>query len=317
MVLPVTVPPLNPAQQAVIAQLGAPRDDRPAFPADLAERLRADLEAGLAPLVADRDPADPLVLTKHALGGVHGCQARWLAESGRRFDWSVPIARGTVTHKAVELSLNMRGEPTSLDLVDAAIARLGEGDDGLADWLRTCSDVDRAEVRAEANDRLTAFLDCWPPLRKSWAPVTESKVRAELCGGRVHLRGKVDLTLGRASGPRASGKVLVDLKTGSFSPDHLHDLRFYALIETVRLGVPPRRVASYYLESAAMAPEDVTEGLLDAAVARTVAGARVLAGLRDGSAAPVRRPGPPCRWCPVRSGCEPGEAWMASVDDFG
>lgn len=317
MALPATVPPLNPAQQAVIAQLGAPGDDRPAFPADLAERLRADLEVGLAPLVAGRSPDDPLVLTKHALGGVHGCQARWVAASGRRFEWSVPIARGTVAHKAVELSVHVRGEPTPLDLVDLAITRLGEGDDGLADWLRTCSDVERAEVRAEANDRVAAFLDCWPPLRRTWAPVTESKVRAELCGGRVQLRGKVDLTLGRASGPRASGKVLVDLKTGGFAPDHLHDLRFYALIETVRLGVPPRRVASYYLESAWMAPEDVTAGLLDSAVARTVAGARALAALQDGTAEPVRRPGAACRWCPVRSGCEPGEAWIADLDAFG
>lgn len=317
MALPATVSPLNPAQQAVIAQLGAPGDDRPVFPADLAESLRADLEAGLAPLVAGRGPDDPLVLTKHALGGVHGCQARWVATAGRRFEWSVPIARGTVAHKAVELSVHVRGEPTPLDLVDLAITRLGEGDDGLADWLRTCSDVERAEVRAEANDRVAAFLDCWPPLRRTWAPVTESKVRAELCGGRVQLRGKVDLTLGRASGPRASGKVLVDLKTGGFAPDHLHDLRFYALIETVRLGVPPRRVASYYLESAWMAPEDVTVGLLDSAVARTVAGARALAALQDGTTEPVRRPGAACRWCPVRSGCEPGEAWIANLDAFG
>jgi CRISPR/Cas system-associated exonuclease Cas4 (RecB family) len=315
MALTAVAPALNPAQQAVLAHLGAAVDERPEFDADLGDRLRERLEEGLAPIVADRDPDDPLVVSKRTLAGVHGCQARWSAESSTRFTWSAPVARGAVAHKAVELSLNLRGEPTPLDLVDTAISRLAEREDGLADWLRTCSDVDRAELRSAANACVAAFVECWPALRPSWVPVAESPARVELCGGRVQLRGKVDLTLGRAIGRRA-GKVLVDLKTGSFSPDHLHDLRFYALIETVRIGVPPRRVATYYLEAARMAPEDVTEGRLDAAVARTVAGVAALVGLRSG-AEPVRRPGPACSWCPVRTGCQPGEVWMARADDFG
>jgi CRISPR/Cas system-associated exonuclease Cas4 (RecB family) len=315
MALAGTAPALNPAQQAVIDQLGATAGGpRPSFPPDLRDRLVDELEDALAPLVADRAPDDPLVVTKHDLAGAHGCQARWAAES-TRFDWSVPLARGTVAHKAVELSLHVRGEPTPLDLVDMATSRLAEGDDSLADWLRTCSDVERAELRAQANDRVTAFVECWPPLQKRWTPVTESRARAELCGGRVHLRGKVDLTLGRSVG--AAGKVLVDLKTGGFSPDHLHDLRFYALLETLKVGVPPRRVATYYLDAGRMAPEDVTPGLLDAAVARTVAGVAAMLALRSGAAEPVRRPGPPCWWCPLRKRCPDGEVWMANADEMG
>lgn len=315
MAVVVEVPTLNPAQQAVIDHLGAPVADWPAFPPDLAAQLQEALEDGLAPVVARRSSDDPLVVTKHLLGGAHGCQAKWASET-RRFEWSVPTARGTVAHKAVEMSLHVRGEPTPLDLVDLALSRLAEGDDGLADWLRTCSDADRAELRSEANDRVAAFLDCWPPLRREWVPVNESKARVDLCGGRVQLRAKVDLTLGRSRGGRA-GKVLVDLKTGGFSPDHVHDLRFYALVETLKLGVPPRRVASYYLEAGRMAPEDVGEAMLDAAVARTVAGVRAAVAIREGTAEPLRRPGPACRWCPVRRGCEDGEVWMARVDELG
>ena len=70
------------------------------------------------------------------------------------------------------------------------------------------------------------------------------------------LSGKVDLTVGRADGLRA-GKVLVDLKTGGFSPSHREDLRFYALVETLRLGVPPRLLATYYLDGGRLQQEAV------------------------------------------------------------
>ncbi len=83
--------------------------------------------------------------------------------------------------------------------------------------------------------------------------------------------GKVDLTLGHPEGNRA-GKVLIDLKTGGFSPQHLEDLRFYALIETIRLGTPPRRVATYYLDQGKFVPEDITNDVLFAAAARLIDG---------------------------------------------
>ncbi len=67
-----------------------------------------------------------------------------------------------------------------------------------------------------------------------------------------------------------AGKVLIDLKTGGFSPVHVDDLRFYALVEAMKVGVPPRRVATHYLESGNLVPEDVTEPLLMSAAARVV-----------------------------------------------
>ena len=59
------------------------------------------------------------------------------------------------------------------------------------------------------------------------------------------LSGKYDLTLGTSEpvgeageGMRA-GKVIVDLKTGLRNLTDREDLRFYALIETLLVGVPP------------------------------------------------------------------------------
>ena len=199
-------------------------------------------------------------------------------------------------------------------LVDEALARYEADRGSLGHWLRGCSEVERAELRSESLDAFTKYLECWPPLKPAWRPVTESRMRAELCGGRLILAGKVDLTLGSASGQRA-GKVIVDLKTGGSLPVHREDLRFYALIETLRIGVPPRLLASYYLDQAQFVPEAVTEDTLMASVARLTDGVGRLVELLHGGRTPNRIPGPPCHWCPVYDTCDEGRAHRAEFDD--
>jgi hypothetical protein len=139
-------------------------------------------------------------------------------------------------------------------------------------------------------------------------PRTETSLRAELCGGMVVLSGRVDLSLGAPDGTRA-GRVLVDLKTGTTAPGHLHDLRFYALLETLRCGVPPLRLASSYLEEGRLAVEDVDEDVLEAALRRVVRGARAVLELRLGLRSAAVTPNPACRWCPAREGCEGAPRW--------
>lgn len=302
---------LNPAQQDVVALLGASPSDRPAFDPDLRHHLRRELEDGLADAVAAVDPDDPIWVSKHRLREVHGCEAKYRADEV--FVVSAANARGIVAHKAIELSINLAGAHDPLELIDEAVGRLEHsdqrGEQWVAEWLRTCSEVERAEVKAEANDRLVKFLDCWPPLSPKWRPAPESKLYVDLCDGRVVLAGKVDLALGRAEGNRA-GKVLVDLKTGRAHAAHREDLRFYALIEALRLGVPPRRLATHYLDSGHLEPEEVTVDLLESAVARTIDGVRAMVALDDPDRVLVEKPGPPCGWCPLAEGCDEGQAWL-------
>ena len=308
-------PELNPAQQDVLAQLGASREERPRFDAALRHQLRRELEEGLEPLIEEIDPKDQMFVSKHLLGRVMGCERRFLAEDDEEFEWSVPIARGTIAHKAIELSIHWRREPEPLVLVDESISRLSEGVDGLADWLQTCTEVERAELRAEANDRVVKFLECWPPLKTRWRPVTESRLRLEI-HDRIVLSGKVDLALGQATGDTA-GKVLIDFKTGGFSPQHLDDLRFYALMEAVRLGTPPRRLATYYLDQGRFLPEDVTESLLFSTVARVVDGCTKIVQVRRRDGEPSTAPGPACRWCVAKHGCEVGKRYLSDGDETG
>ena len=305
---------LNPAQQRVIALLGKGADhERAPVPEGLGAELKAELDEVLTPAAHVIPDDRPLFVSKHALTGVHQCEAHHLAGDGD-FEWSPPTARGTVAHKAIELGVHVPGQPIPTDLVDEAIARLMDSTAPIARYLDTLNQYDRAELRSLAVNHVARFFECFPPLKASWIPRTESRVAVDLAAGRVRLSGKVDLTLGRPG-----DKVIIDLKTGWPNPTHREDLRFYALLDVLTLGVAPRKVASYYLDAAEAQPEDVTEGTLVAAARRTAAGVLRLIELHHEQAEPARRPGPSCRWCPLSTDCAPGRAYLdeRDADDTG
>lgn len=275
---------LTPAQRDVLDQIGATPDQRPTFDDELRHQVRAELEHQLADIVGLLDDP-PLFVNKRRLDLIHRDEVRFLEEErSDDFTVTVPIARGAVTHKAIELSVFWRFAADPLDLTDEAIARLEHQEHWLSEWLRTCTEADRAELRAAVVERLTKYLDGFPPLKKQWWPVLESSQRMELCDAQIILGGRCDLQLGRPEGTRA-GRVLVDFKTGGAHATHRDDLRFYALIETVRSGVPPRQLATYYLDQGRLVTEDVREATLHAAIARTIDGvskmAELLAGIRE------------------------------------
>jgi hypothetical protein len=214
-----------------------------------------------------------------------------------------------VVHRAIQLGVFRRDAPPPLELVDDALDRLADDPDAaVADYLLGLPEAERAELRGAASEVVSAFAELWPPLSRHWVPRTETGVRAELCGGKVVLSGRVDLSLGAPEGDRA-GRVLVDLKTGATAAAHLHDLRFYALLETLRSGVPPVRLATSYLEAGDLAVEDVDEDVLEAAVRRTLQGARTVLELRLGLRSAAVTPNPACRWCPARTACDGAARW--------
>lgn len=295
-------PAPTPTQARVTAELFDRGGRRPCFDPLVGTRLRDLLEERLGPVVADRQPTDPLFLSKRALAQVHTCEGWFITERAVRFAWSAAAARGTVAHKAVELALTLRHCPAPLILVELAIERLIESTDrGIRAWLLDAPAAEIAEVRGAAADWVTKFQDTFPSPQRGWRPRLESSLTVELCGGRVVLRGKVDLALGRADGTTAR-VLIVDFKTGRPQPVHAEDLRFYALLETIRVGVPPYRLATFSLDSGTWVHEDVDEGVLLAAARRTVDAAHKLATLEEGRP-PALRPGPACRWCPGAGDC--------------
>ncbi len=294
-------PAPTPTQLRVVAELFARDGQRPTFEPDLGRELSRLLEEGVGPLVADVQPEDPVWVSKRALGQVHSCEGWYAAELEAPFEWSAPAARGSVAHKAVELSVTLRSHPAPLDLVDIAVERLIESDKSLGAWLLDADPAVLAQVRGDAADWVVKFEDTFPPLKRAWRPRLESAMTVELCGGRVVLRGKVDLALGKAAGTTAR-VLIVDFKTGRPQPVHAEDLRFYALLETIRVGVPPYRLATFSLDSGTWVAEDVDEAVLLSAARRTVDAVAKLVSLGDGRT-PSLRPGAACRWCPAASTC--------------
>lgn len=304
---------LNPTQRATLAALGAgDAGARPDFDPGLAGELRARLEAGLIDIVTALGDDRVVTVTKHLLNGVHGCQARYLHEQDQPFEPSVPIVKGTIAHKALELAVHWPGVPLPLELVDEAIERIGSTDHWATDFVATMEPAERAELRASAGEIVNKFVESWPPLSPAMRPATEAKMWAELCGGRIVLKGQADLTLGQpiGSGTRAR-KVIVDYKTGGRSFEHRSDLRFYALVETLRLGVPPRLVVTAYLNTATLETEAITTDILSATVVRVIDGVGTQVALTTGGTQPVRRPSGVCRWCALLEDCDVGQSFLA------
>ncbi len=305
---------LTPAQNRVVVDLMALGQPRPRFDPDLGGALRSRLERALAP-VAERLPAgEQLWVRKHDLGQVHTCEGHFRAEQDG-FAWNARTATGTVVHKALELSVSARGDPRPLDLVDHAMATLAADDSARSPqpFLQSAPELELADLRGRANEVVAKFLECWPPLLPAWSPRTETGIGADLCAGRIVLWGKVDLALGRATGNEAR-VLLVDLKTGRSHASHLDDLRFYALVQVLRVGVPPFRVASYYLDTATFHAEDVTADVLEIGVRRVVDGVGKIARLRDPAAVATLSPGPACGFCAAGAGCVAAAAYRADAE---
>jgi len=291
----------------VVDELLAFDQPRPHFSPALAESLRRRMEEALSPVADALDR--PLRVGKHDISSVHTCEAYFRAEKDS-FAWAPRTSYGAIAHRALRLSISLRDDPAPLDLVDMAIDAYvadDQGDGGLGRYLQSASPVDLGELRAQANDVVFQFLECFPPLQRDWRPRTDTPILVKLCAERVSLRGRPDLAFGQARGEEA-GVLIVDLKTGWSYPHHFDDLRFYALLQTLKTGVPPYRVASYYLDSATFHHEEVTPAILEIAAGRAVDGIRKIARLLEQDGPAAITPGPTCRWCRLRDDCDgPGQ----------
>lgn len=316
----VDVDALTPPQRRVVEELfdRGGRHHRPEFDPGLPVRLRDQLEDGLAAVAADLATGE-LWVNKRALATVLACERHHVAEAEAGFGgWTPATARGTVAHKALELRMAMAVTPAPLELVDAAIERLELADrpPGLGAWLAGLTPVERAELRAGANDIVAKFEECWPSIPAAWRPRTEVAQYLSICDDRITLAARVDLALGQARG-REARVLIVDLKTGGPQPGHLDDLRYYALVHAIRTGVPPFRVATYYLDACSFHHEDIDEDDLHQAAARVVDAVTRIIELRHTRVrAPAISPGPRCGWCLARDDCQGAAAWQAQQADW-
>jgi hypothetical protein len=289
--------------------------ERPTFPADLPQRLRDRIEDAARGL----ELTEVLWLGKERLTDLERCEGTfWSKLSGEAppFAHNRATAVGVVQHRAIEALVGAR-EP--LDPHTAAVVaaqRTADKEDRFAEFWRACAPAEQDDIVMEVARRTALFEGSFPPLRelrRDLAPLAELPMKAELLGGSLVVSGKVDLCIGRPdqTQPMRAQRLLIDLKTGGAYPEHAEDNRAYALLHTLRFGVPPYRVASFFLEGGTWQAEDVHEELLFHAADRVIATARSAAALRAGRE-PVLTPGRWCAWCPRVDVCP-----SADLEPFG
>jgi len=296
---------LTSVQQRTLDELMR-KDPLPVFERDLVGDLRADLERRLAPLDDVIREGDSVWITKARLTAIHGrCEGLFLAQHFGEgvFELSHQLALGSLTHTSVEVSV-YAGDLSDAELVDRSLEKLRRDDPGFDDYCRRVGEADLAMLQADAVERVLQFRSTFPPLRKEWSPAVEVSLKASLLGDRVVLSARPDLMLGGADPdePMRARRLILELKTGGAWPDQDEDVRFYALVAALRLGVPPFRVATVMLDDGGWRVQDVTPDLLESAV-RRVGDAYARAADLLADAEPRLTPGAWCRWCPRAETC--------------
>lgn len=280
--------------------------ERPVFPADLSQRLRDRIEEAARGL----DLADALWLGKERLNEAGRCEGLFASKlfgEAPPFVHSRATATGVVQHRTIETLVGAREPLDPHEAAERAATRTVEKEERFAEYWRSLPGPDRDDLLMEVARRTILFEGSFPPLRdlrRELAPTAELSLRAELLGGSLVLSGKVDLVLGvpdRVEPMRAT-RLLIDLKTGGAYPEHAEDNRAYALLHTLRFGVPPYRVASFFLEGGTWQSEDVTELTLTHAADRVIDAARAAGSLLRGRE-PALAGGPWCAWCPRAEHC--------------
>jgi hypothetical protein len=283
------------------------------FPTDLGPQLLRSLEEGLEPVGRSYLPGRPLSITKHDLGAVFKCEGFFLAEEP--FEWTAPKLRGTVVAKAMSmLCLQRFASQADLDVAEKAVEALGAADAGIGAFLENCPEFERGELTLQCADLLTKFRADWPPLQRAWIPRIESPAYLPLLGGRILLRARYDLALGHP-GLNPADVVIVDFKAGTERPEHIEEVRHYALIEAARTGTPPKKIAVHYVDGGYFREEEVTDDVLHAALRRTLEGVRRIHELWTLSREPDLTAGSVCRFCPALQECAPGLEWQRARDE--
>lgn len=287
-----------PAQARVLRELLAVDEPRPSADLALADRLRARIGTAIADAVALVPEGEQIRLHKSSLAAL-ACDGRYLDQQATPFSWSVPVLRGKLAHRAIELDWRSDRRFTARRLVDRAWQELSDELRAGA-FLDALDPLAAAVLRSEAQELVIDLRETWPPIPEGWSPRTERPVAVTLGGGAVQIRGTPDLTIGRIDRHQRQ-VIVVDLKTGWRRPTQDRQaLRLYALLLTLKHGVAPFRVASYYVTEGAWDVEEVDETRLEAAARQVVDGVRRAATLhyRRPDADELRLvPGAYCRWC--------------------
>jgi hypothetical protein len=279
---------VTPPGDEVLALLRGDAGARPSFDPGLAGGLRAWLEDAAYAVVASRgELAPPLLLgPREVLGRRPGEPTGAGDRPG-----DAGAGAGVATPDGVV-------DEVLVDRLVHALFRRLVTDDVIEDPLRDALDVLRAEgpsgaatvARVEGSDEATLgalgdvvaqhavhLCDLVPRLAPGWMPRTDDRVAIPLAGGRVVLHGVFDLLVGLAR-PGAASLCALGLCSGGSWARERRSLHYLALLETLRSGTPPFRLALLETGHGRYGIEDVREEHLRAVASHLAAWLAAAAG---------------------------------------
>jgi hypothetical protein len=235
----------------VLALLRGDVAARPRFDPGLAGGLRAWLEDAAYDVVAARgEHAPPLFLGPRQLLGAHDEQRGDSIAATGRFDPS------RLVH-ALLRQLVHTGEIVDplADALDALRATGEEAELRQIESLTAAARTALAETLALHARNLSALVPRFAP---GWMPRTNDRLAIPLAGGRIVLYGMFDLVVGLPQ-PRTASLCALGLSTGGPWAAARRSLHYLSLLETLRSGTPPFRLALLESASGRYGVEDVRE----------------------------------------------------------
>lgn len=298
-------PRLTYPQLRVFEELLAVNGSRPVAPASIAADLHARIESRIGDAL-ERWPERSLWFGKSLFSGLGRCEGQVVADAeqrsgGRQRAIPAATAVGVIVHRAIQIAhTHATAGYSPADLVRLSVAG-ALTEDGFTEFWQSAPSHAQSDVLTKAASGVCAWLDTMPPLSEMWAPRFEESMSAKI--GRLTIAARTDLVLGRPKPDGRQTMLLLDVKTSDLRDHHEDEAMFYALVSTLRHGVPPFRSAVLSLASGDWTEPDVTAeklfALADQVADRAVAAVEVLGGHR----APKLILNPGCSWCPARETC--------------
>lgn len=323
-----------PSHDHVVTRVLGVGQPRPAIPAGLVDELSATVRSGLQAVLAGMPPGRRLAITKATLDAL-ACEGRFVDLVDRPFAWSAHVARGKLVHRAIEIDWATQrrfdaGDVTARAWGEMAGERPGEPG-SLGTFLATLDPMSAALLRHAADHTVGLFRETWPQLPDAWLTVRlEERMKLVVLGApdgdgrhpQVVVDGRPDMTIASRRDDDRCRRLLVDLKTGARYPGkHRQEMRYYALLATLKYKQPPFRWATFYLDEGEADVEDLDADVLRSAARRVVDAAEGAARLRFSRPADAElelTAGAYCGWCGRRPTCAvAAEAWEARATDEG
>ncbi len=270
LVVPAPIRPSGPIHDGAPGRAGTGREvltllrgdvsERPNFDPGLAGGLRAWLEDAAYHAASERgEQTGRLMLGSRQLLGAP--PEREAAAPSRRLV-------GRLVH--VLFRLLVHGVDITHPLDDALEAVRAAGDASRVEEIESLSATTRDGLAGTLAEHVANLSHLVPRFAPGWMPRTDDYVAIPLAGGRVVLHGVFDLLVGVPQAGTASLCAL-GLSTGGPWARERRSLHFLSLLQTLRSGTPPFRVALLESATGRYGVEDIREDHLRAMAAHIAA----------------------------------------------